>query len=92
MVSSIGQSNTLQSFTAINTFRNTNRKPEAEQAPQIEESSKGIELQESESLLDKINVAELRKCATAVGEYNITDEDIKYGLTYGRSVIAEFIA
>ena len=37
------------------------------------------------------DVAEIRKHAGFVGEFNISDEDIRYGLMYGRSVIAEYL-
>ncbi len=41
-------------------------------------------------LLERVDVADIRKNAEYVGEFNISDDDIKYGLMYGRSVIAEF--
>jgi hypothetical protein len=41
--------------------------------------------------LDRVDVADIRKFAEYVGEYDISDEDIKYGLMYGRSVIAEYL-
>ena len=37
------------------------------------------------------DVSDIRKCAEFVGEFNISDDDIKYGLMYGRSVIAEYL-
>ena len=89
MLSSVGQNNNVQRFSAVNAFRSnqTVRKPEEEQM----EVSKGVETKEAKTLLDRIDVNELRECAKTVGEFNISDEDIKYGLLYGRSVIAEFL-
>ena len=43
------------------------------------------------ALLERVDVADVRRCAEFVGEFNISDDDIKYGLMYGRSVIAEFL-
>ena len=45
----------------------------------------------AQTLLDRIDVNEVRECAKTVGEFNISDDDIKYGLLYGRSVIAEYL-
>ena len=82
--------NSVQQFSAVNAFRsNKNLKP-AEEKEQKELSS-GVNTSSTPSLLDKININEIRECAKAVGEFNITDEDIKYGLMYGRSVIAEWL-
>ena len=38
-----------------------------------------------------IDVDDIKKSAQSIGE-EITDEDIKYGLTYGRSVLADYSA
>ena len=89
MINTVNQTNSVQQFSALNAFRSnqTLKKPEDEQV----EISKGVNTKESKSLLDRIDVQELRECAKTVGEFNISDEDIKYGLLYGRSVIAEFL-
>ena len=42
-------------------------------------------------LKGKLNGTGNKEAAKAVGEFNISDDDIKYGLLYGRSVIAEFL-
>ena len=55
------------------------------------EVSRGTETASAKSLLDRIDVNDVRECAKTVGEFNISDDDIKYGLLYGRSVIAEFL-
>lgn len=45
----------------------------------------------SNSILSKVDVEDIKKTASQIGE-EITEDDIKYGLTYGRSVLADFIA
>ena len=88
------QANSVQQFSALNAFRNNRTvKPAAEEkenSPQLETSS-GVETTSAPSLMDRIDVNDIRKCAESVGEYNITDDEIKYGLMYGRSVIAEWL-
>ena len=85
--------NSVQQFSAINSFKsNKVLKPavDNEGLKPAEETSAGIKAA-PKSILDRVDTADIRKCAEYVGEYNITDEDIKYGLLYGRSVIAEFL-
>lgn len=88
MLSSI-QSNNVQRFSAVNALRNNAAltKPQETEA-QVEEKSSVVA---PKGLLDRVDVTDIRKNAEYVGEFNITDEDIKYGLMYGRSVIAEFL-
>ncbi len=43
------------------------------------------------SVMSKVDVDDIKSMAQSIGE-EITNDDIKYGLTYGRSVIAEYIA
>ncbi len=62
-------------------------KPQAEE----QQSEQHTSVVAPKGLLDRVDVADIRKNAEFVGEFNITDEDIKYGLMYGRSVIAEFL-
>ena len=83
--------NSVQQFSAVNAFRsNKNIKPVDEQQEKPETAS-GVKTTSTPSLLDRIDVNDVRKCAATVGEYNITDDDIKYGMIYGRSVIAEWL-
>lgn len=88
MISSIGQSNNVQRFSAVNALKSNAHltKPETEQ--QVEERTT---VSAPKGLLDRVDVADIRKNAEYVGEFNISDEDIKYGLMYGRSVIAEYL-
>ena len=94
MLSSVGQNNNVQRFSAVNALRNEanrlNKPAENEQETIIEKTSDGTK-SAPKSLLERVDVADIRKCAEFVGEFNISDDDIKYGLMYGRSVIAEFL-
>lgn len=82
--------NSVQQFSALSAFKNNRTVKPAEENEQ-KEVVNGTKTTSTPSLLDRIDVNELRECAKTVGEFNITDEDIKYGLIYGRSVIAEFL-
>ena len=42
--------------------------------------------------INNYSASEIRKFAQMAGEENLTEEDIKYGLSYGRSVIVEYLA
>ena len=85
------QTNSVQQFSAVNAFRsNKNLKP-AEELQAKPEVSSGVKTTSTPSLLDRIDVDDVRKCAEFVGEFNLSDDDIKYGILYGRSVIAEWL-
>ena len=94
MLSSIGQNNNVQRFSAVNALRTEasrlNKPTENEQESIIDKTSDGTKTA-PKSLLERVDVVDIRKCAEFVGEFNISDDDIKYGLMYGRSVIAEFL-
>ena len=47
---------------------------------------------DNNEILKGQNIGEIKKFAQLVGENNLTEEDIKYGLSYGRSVIVEYLA
>ena len=83
--------NSVQQFSALSAFKNNRAVKPAEEVEKNEVVNNGTKTTSTPSLLDRIDVNELRECAKTVGEYNITDEDIKYGLIYGRSVIAEYL-
>ena len=87
MISSVGNNNSVQRFSAVNALKSSANLMKPEEA-QVEEKTPVIA---PKGILDRIDVAELRKCAEFVGEFNISDDDIKYGLLYGRSVIAEYL-
>ena len=83
--------NAVQQFSALNSFKSNKTLKPAEEFQEKPEVASGVKTTTAPTLLDRIDVNELRKCAETVGEYNITDDDIKYGLLYGRSVIAEWL-
>ena len=86
----IENTNSVQQFSAVNAFRSAkNVKPQEQAETKIEQPV--AETKNAKNLLTGIDVKEIRECARTVGEFNITDEDIKYGLMYGRSVIAEYL-
>lgn len=89
MISSI-QSNNVQRFSAVNALKsNANISHPSSNEPVEEEKASVVA---PKGLLDRVDTAEIKKFAEYVGEFNISDDDIKYGLMYGRSVIAEFLA
>lgn len=94
MLSSIGQNNNVQRFSAVNALRTSasqlNKQAEETRESVIDKTSDGIK-SAPKSLLERVDVTDIRKHAEYVGEYNISDDDIKYGLMYGRSVIAEYL-
>jgi len=89
MLSSVGQSNNVQRFSAVNALKSSANFKAKEAEPQVEENRSTVSA--PKGLLDRVDVGDIRKYAEYVGEFNISDDDIKYGLLYGRSVIAEFL-
>ena len=89
----VERNNNVQKFSAANAFRSSSRitKPESIETDTIIESTGSGTKSAPKTLLDRVDVADIRKFAEYVGEYNITDDDIKYGLMYGRSVIDEWL-
>ena len=83
------QTNSVQQFSALNAFKSS--KKLAQPKKENEEVSQGVNTTSAPSLLERVDVNDIRECAKTVGEYDITDDDIKYGLIYGRSVIAEWL-
>lgn len=90
MISSIRQNNvnSLQNLNNINISKYAPKK-DLEQNTEVE--NLGINTRSSKNLLQNIDLVELKKYAQSAGE-NITDDDIRYGLIYGRSVIADYLA
>lgn len=81
----------IQMLNAANAFKNTAAIQKS--APQMTELqvSDGIEINDN-SILKSQNVDEIKKYAEMAGENNLSEDDIKYGLSYGRSVIVEYNA
>ena len=92
MISSVGQSNNVQRFSAVNALRTSSNLLKPKEADTQSEETRETSTVAPKGLLIQVDVADIRKCAGYVGEFNISDEDIKYGLMYGRSVIAEYLA
>ena len=94
MLSSVGQNNSVQAFSAVNALRTganlLNKQVEETQESVVDMTSDGTK-SAPKGLLERVDVTDIRKCAEYVGEFNISDDDIKYGLMYGRSVIAEYL-
>lgn len=88
MVNAIGASdiNPVQMINAVNAFK-ASENVKHNQAPEI---SDGIEINDS-SILKNQDTNEIKEFAKILGEDNLSNEDIQYGLTYGRSVIADFM-
>lgn len=91
MVSSISGNSSLQMISALNAF-GANKKIEEQSNIMDFDTSNGVNLSDNDNLLKNIDTKDVRNFAQKLGEINLTDEDIKYGLTYGRSVIADYIA
>ena len=94
MLSSVGQNNNVQMFSAVNALKTSanqlNKPAEKNQDSVIGETSAATKVA-PKGLLERVDVSDIRRCAEFVGEFNISDDDIKYGLMYGRSVIAEYL-
>lgn len=88
MVNAIGTSgiNQVQMFNAVNAFK-TSEKVNNNETPEI---SDGLDINDN-SILKNQDTEEIKQFAKTAGEENLSNEDIQYGLTYGRSVIADYI-
>ena len=91
MLSSVNQNSSVNRFSAVNAFKTNKNVTKPEVQEKQEDVIQGTKTSTAKSLLDKIDVNEIKECAKYVGEFNISDDDIKYGLLYGRSVIAEYL-
>ncbi|MBR2524830.1 hypothetical protein IKE67_00020 [bacterium] len=88
---STGASSQIQAFTAANAFKASQDALKNEKRRIEENTPSGVDLKDNNFLLKDHNLEEIREFAKIAGEDNLTDEDIKYGLTYGRSVIADYV-
>ena len=75
----------IRFFNATSAFKNQPEKQEIAKRP----AEEGTNIKEN-SILRNINVDEIKKYADAVGETNLSEEDIKYGLKFGRSVLINY--
>lgn len=94
MVNSINSNiSAIQLFRATNAFKSANitqNKEETEVFQPLEQEVKNEPVNFNTKDTEKIE--DIRLFASKVGESNISDEDISYGLKYGRSVIADYSA
>lgn len=79
--------NPIQMMSALGAFKATEQLQENSRIP---ETSDGIDINDN-NILKNQDTAEIRQFAQIAGEDNLTNEDIQYGLTYGRSVIADYL-
>lgn len=94
MLGSVNSSNVsaIQLLNAANAFKNTRvSNPIEQQQNRIPQTSDGIDIND-DSILKSQNIDEIKKYAEMAGENDLSEEDIKYGLSYGRSVIVEYLA
>lgn len=85
-ISNSGNINPIQMLRAANAFKNTEKPEEIN----LVEPSEGTNVNENSILADK-DVNEIKLFAKIAGEENLSNDDIKYGVTYGRSVIADYM-
>lgn len=84
--------NLLQYLNAKNAFQNINtEKKNNDDDDDINLNKKVENTFDDKNMVSKINTQEVKNYATQMNE-TLTDDDIKYGLVYGRSVIADYIA
>lgn len=81
--------NLLQYISAKNAFQNINT--EKKNNDDINLNKKVENTFDDKNMVSKINTQEVKSYASQMNE-TLTDDDIKYGLVYGRSVIADYIA
>lgn len=88
MINSIQTANVnpVKMFSAVNAFKSSDKVQENN----VPETSDGININDS-TVLESQNIDEIKKFAQVVGEENLSNEDIQYGMTYGRSVIADYV-
>lgn len=86
MVNAIGSSNInpVQMFNALNAFK------AKEPTQEIADISDGMGINDCEVLKNQ-DLNEIKEFAKTVGEENLSNDDIQYGMTYGRSVIADYL-
>ena len=88
MVNAIGTSNInpVQMFNAVNAFKSSGQFTDGKTT----EVSDGIDVNDS-NILENQNLDEIKQFAKTAGEENLSNDDIQYGITYGRSVIADYM-
>ena len=80
--------NTAQLLRAANAFKQSVKK-QNEQENSLEHEAVKVP-EETKKIFANHDINEIRQVAQSIGENDLSDEDIKYGLYYGRSVIVNY--
>lgn len=80
--------NFINSFNAKNAF---SAKEKVEETKVEEKEDLGLG-HVNNSILNKIDVADVQKYATSLGEKILSEDELKYGLIFGRSVLMSVLA
>ena len=96
MVSSINSNiSSLQLLRAQNAFNQAKKSPKELEAPveleQLQEEVSSIKPSSTVEKMQEKVIDEIRNDLISINE-DITDEDIRYGLTFGRSVLIDYSA
>jgi len=79
--------NSVNFMRATAAFQKSEVKP---QKPDVESDFEVKAPAEAEKMFTNHNISEIREIAQNAGTTDLTDEDIKYGLFFGRSVIINY--
>ena len=90
-VNSSSNISAIQLLNAANAFKNNTAVTKQIQ-PQEPFTTEGTDLKDDNNILKGQNIDEIKQYAELAGENNLSEDDIKYGLSYGRSVIVEYLA
>lgn len=90
-VNSSSNISAIQLLNAANAFKNNTAVTKPIQ-PQEPFTTEGTDLKDDNNILKGQNIDEIKQYAELAGENNLSEDDIKYGLSYGRSVIVEYLA
>lgn len=90
-VNSSSNISAIQLLNAANAFKNNTTVTKPIQ-PQEPFTTEGTDLKDDNNILKGQNIDEIKQYAELAGENNLSEDDIKYGLSYGRSVIVEYLA
>ena len=86
-INSTNNLNYINNFNAKKAFLN-NTNDNVKNAEKEDMELKHI----NNSILNKIDVSEVQKYATGLGGNNLTEDELKYGLVFGRSVLVNIQA
>lgn len=84
-INSTNSLNFINSFNAKNAFA-----PKTENAGALKEEKEDLAVSHvSNSILNRINVEEVQQYAQNLGENVLSEDELKYGLIFGRSVLVD---